>query len=123
MGGPAAHLLGYARLGELRLDVSDPILDETVRVLRDKFHWSGEMLHYTRQKLLGISNRVAPRETLDIIKEDPPDNRILECAAAARSDFIISEDKDLLRLGSFNSAQITTIRNFFERKLIADKSR
>jgi predicted nucleic acid-binding protein len=36
-GGPAALLLGHARAGTIRIDISDPLLDETVRVLRDKF--------------------------------------------------------------------------------------
>ena len=36
-----------------------------------------------------------------VVKEDEPDNRILECAVEAGSDFIISADKDLLRLGSY----------------------
>jgi hypothetical protein len=40
-------------------------------------------------------------ETIRAIKEDPDDDRILECAAAAKSDFIVSEDKDLLRLADF----------------------
>jgi len=41
LGGPAARLIGHARVGNLRIDVSDPILAETLRVLRDKFEWSG----------------------------------------------------------------------------------
>jgi hypothetical protein len=40
-GGPAALLIGYARAGKIRIDISDPILNETLRVLRDKFGWSG----------------------------------------------------------------------------------
>jgi predicted nucleic acid-binding protein len=44
--------------------------------------------------------------TLDIIKEDPPDNRILECAVAAGADFIVTGDKDLLRLGRYDSIRI-----------------
>ena len=31
------------------------------------------------------------REMLDVINEDPDDNRVLECAPAAGSDFIVSE--------------------------------
>ncbi len=42
-----------------------------------------------------------PTQTLDVIKEDPDDNRILECAAAAKSDYIVTDDKDLLRLGKY----------------------
>jgi hypothetical protein len=53
---------------------------------------------HARGKLLALDNRVSPTETLCFVKEDPADNRILECAAVANSGFIVSEDKDLLRL-------------------------
>jgi hypothetical protein len=54
---------------------------------------------------------------IHVIKEDPADDRILECAATAKSDFIVSEDKDLLRLGQFGSAQIVSVRDFINLAL------
>jgi predicted nucleic acid-binding protein len=52
-----------------------------------------------------------------VIKEDPDDDRILECASAAKSDFIVSEDKDLVRLGQFGDAQIVSVRDFIDLAL------
>jgi putative PIN family toxin of toxin-antitoxin system len=109
LGGPSVWLLAHARAGELRLDISDAILSETGRVLRDKFQWDGYMLNDARWKLLSIANRVVPVQSLDIIKEDREDNRILECASTAESDFIVSEDKDLLRLGQYRNIRILRI--------------
>jgi putative PIN family toxin of toxin-antitoxin system len=108
-GGPAASLLAHARAGTIRIDISDAILSETNRVLRDKFQWDGYRLHDARGKLLSISNHVRPSQTVNVIKEDPDDDRILECAVAAESDYIVSEDKDLLRLGRYGNAQIVNI--------------
>ena len=65
----------------------------------------------------GLGNHVSPTETLNVIKEDPDDDRILECAATAKSDFIVSEDKDLLRLGQFGNAQIVSVRDFINMNL------
>ena len=45
---------------------------------------------------------VRPIETLDVIKEDPDDNRVLECAVSAGARFIVSGDNDLLRLADCN---------------------
>jgi len=123
LGGPAALLIGHARAGNIRIDISDPILHETLRVLRDKFGWSGDMLHDARGKLLKLANLVTPTETLYIIEEDPDDNRILECAAAANSDFIVSEDKDLLRRGQFGNARIVCIRDFVKLAVTAGPGR
>jgi len=50
------------------------------------------------------------------VKEDEPDNRILECAVQAGSDFIISADKDLLRLGSYAGAPIMRPVDFLQRQ-------
>ena len=117
-GGPATLIIGHARAGTIRIDISDAILAETVRVLRDKFQWDGYSLHDARGKLLAVGNYVTPTETLQIVKEDPADDRILECAAAAKSDFIVSEDKDLLRLGQFGNARIVSVRDFTNLNLV-----
>ena len=44
---------------------------------------------------------MAPQQTL-CVTDDPDDNRILECAVEAQSDFIVSNDSDLLRLRSYS---------------------
>ena len=117
-GGPAIVIIGHARAGTVRIDISNAILAETIRVLRDKFQWDGYSLHDARGKLLAVGNYVTPTETLQIVKEDPADDRILECAAAAKSDFIVSEDKDLLRLGQFGNARIVSVRDFTNLNLV-----
>ena len=89
-----------------------------MRVLRDKFGWNGHMMQDARGKLLSISHHVSPTEAVSIIKEDPDDDRILECAGAAKSDFIVTEDKDLLRIGRFGKARIVTIREFVRLLLV-----
>lgn len=48
------------------------------------------------------------------MKEDEPDNRILECALEGRSNFIVTADKDLLRLGSYAGASIMRVADFLQ---------
>jgi predicted nucleic acid-binding protein len=50
------------------------------------------------------------------VKKDEPDNRILECAVESGSDFIVSADKDLLRLGSYAGASILRAADFLRRR-------
>lgn len=111
-GGAGASLLLAAKAGEFRLDVSEPILKETARVLREKFAWDGYRIADAYQKMRAMGNLVMPVEPLSIIQEDPDDDRILECAVTARSDYLVSEDKDLLRLGQFRGTRIVNIRDF-----------
>jgi len=90
-------------------------------VLRDKFQWNGYMIQDVRGKLLSLGNHVSPTVTLSVIKEDPDDDRILECAATATSDFIVTEDRDLLRLIQFRNSRIVTIRDFLDLLLAQRK--
>jgi putative PIN family toxin of toxin-antitoxin system len=110
--GPPARLLAMASAGLIRLDISDEILNETMGVLRDKFDWPGELMHAWRAKIGRFTNRVTPTQTLDEVKSDPDDNRILECAVEAKSDYIISVDKHLLRIGKYGNAPIMTAADF-----------
>jgi predicted nucleic acid-binding protein len=40
------------------------------------------------------------------VRRDPDDDTILECAAAARSDYVVTGDKDLLEVGLHRGTQI-----------------
>jgi predicted nucleic acid-binding protein len=62
------RLLHMAVNGEIEVAVSQPILDELVRVLREKFQWDGYRLHAARQQVLGLAKLVAPVQTLDVVE-------------------------------------------------------
>ena len=113
--GFGSRLFAMAQSGAIRIDTSDAILDETIRVLREKFEWNAYRLYDARLKLSNLTNRVTPTQTLDVIQEDPPDNRVLECAIEAGSDYIVTWDKDLLRLGEYEGIGIVRLSEFVER--------
>ena len=52
---------------------------------------------------------------LDVVRDDPDDNRIVECAVEAGSEAIVTHDNDLLRLGSFRGIQIMKVGAFLHR--------
>ena len=60
------------------------------------------------------SIRVEFKVELHVINEDDEDNKILECAQAARADIIVSGDKHLLSLGKLKKTRILTPREFFD---------
>jgi putative PIN family toxin of toxin-antitoxin system len=85
---------------------SDSILEETIRVLRDKFKWSQADLEGAEALVAESGAKVTPAETLDVVRDDPDDNRILECAIEAQADCIVTGDNDLLRLGAYGTVKI-----------------
>lgn len=114
-GGLPRRFLDLARAGVFRLDISEAITQEVLRVLRDKFNYSPDVLRRVEGKLVDITHHVTPMQTVDVIKIDPTDNRIVECAVAARSDFIVSGDvHHVLPVGSYEGIQIVKGADFLE---------
>ena len=113
-GGNPRRLIEMADAGEIQIDISEFIIDEVLRTLREKFDWSAERLQEAADQMTVIARKVAPSRTLDILTEDPADNRILECAAQAKSDYLVTGDTGLLRLGSFEEIPIVKVADFLE---------
>jgi putative PIN family toxin of toxin-antitoxin system len=87
----AVLLLVFA--GKIKLCVTQPILDEYADVLhREKFHFDSHRIVLSLTKIRSISRKVRPRRLLSVCP-DPNDNRFLECAEAARADFLITGNK------------------------------
>ena len=110
--GKPFDLLTLARKGSVELAMSDPIMAEIKRVLRLKFKWPDEDIAAAERQIASFTRHVEPEQTVDVVKEDPTDNRILECAAAARSDYIVSGDNHLLKLERFGRASIMKVADF-----------
>jgi len=64
---------------------------------RDKFEWNPYELRALHDSLMKICKHVEPKHILAVVA-DEPDNRILECSEEAGSEFIITEDRALLRV-------------------------
>lgn len=79
-GGKPKRILDKANAGDVQIAISQPILDEIVRVLRDKFAWEPDEILEAQALIASLSKRVTPSEVLDAVPSDPDDNRILECA-------------------------------------------
>ena len=88
--GLAARLLLLASVGVFALQISDTILDESVEVLEHNFFWPQEELQTVRPILLSTAQHVTPHLELAVVERDP-DDRILECSQASRSDYIVTE--------------------------------
>lgn len=114
--GKPFQLLRMALEGEISLAISQSIIEETLDVLSRKFGIRPEELPAYREVLVEAARTVQPAVLLDVVKDDPDDNRILECAVSAGSDYIVTGDKDLLRLKRYDSIRILSISAYLELK-------
>jgi putative PIN family toxin of toxin-antitoxin system len=89
-----------------RLLISPDIVREVARVLREDFAWEEGGIIRRLKLLAKVGEIIIPKTTLHIIREDPSDNRILECAVEGKADLIVSGNRHLLRLKTYQNIPI-----------------
>ena len=113
--GNPRRVLEMAEEGQIHLAVSDDILEEIDRVLRrEKFGWPDAEILRALTQISRFTEHVEPKQRIDVITEDPTDNRILECAAASGSEYLVTGDKHLLMLGQYQQVNIVTPADLIE---------
>jgi len=102
--------------GEFILLISESLLNELERILNyKKFYFiPGYLKESLIRNLLKAAEFVKTKKKLDIIKEDPEDNKVLECALFGKADYIVTGDKHLLKLCKFNNIKILTPIEFLK---------
>jgi putative PIN family toxin of toxin-antitoxin system len=113
-GGLPGSLLDLGLLQSFLLVVSPALLDELDEKLQEKFEVVAEDAAIIREKLESIAEIVRPDMVLHVITEDPDDNRVLECAVRGMADYIVTGDRHLLKLGSYDAISIVTVRQFLD---------
>lgn len=104
-----------AEEGKIHLSISDDIISEIDEVLRrPKFGWPVEEIHRALRAILHFTEHVEPKQRIDVVKDDPDDNRIVECAVASGSEYLVSGDNHLLKLGQYQGVKIVTPAQFVE---------
>jgi putative PIN family toxin of toxin-antitoxin system len=96
----SAQLLDLVHAGKIRLLVSKRIIAEIESVIRypkiKKIHRrSDSNLNAFIIKIIRTSQMVSGRLSLQAIKDDPTDDKYLECAIEGEADYIVSGDKHL----------------------------
>jgi len=99
------------------LIISPETLSELVGVIaRPEFH--NLITRETAEKLIETIEShailVKPKQKLEVISEDPEDNRFLEITAEEKVDIIVSGDSHLLSLKKFRNAPIIPPSEFLK---------
>jgi uncharacterized protein len=88
------------------LIVSPAIIREVADVLRNKDGWHEAAIVVAVKLMAKVGDVVVPRISLQVVAGDPDDDRILECAITGKADLIVSGDRHLRRLKSFEGIGI-----------------
>lgn len=124
--GNEARVIEKAENKEIKLFISPELIEELEGVLkREKFCNRLEGKEYTVDKAVSkialIATLIKPTRKINVIKEDPEDNRVLECAASAKVDIIVSGDSHLLDLKDYSGIDIITTSEFIKKTVSTKK--
>jgi putative PIN family toxin of toxin-antitoxin system len=118
-GGASFDLLRFGEEGAFVFYLSEEILEETIRVLltskrnRARYNYSVVEVEIYGRSILNAAEIVKDLPAIRVVR-DPNDDAILATAIAARADYLVSRDKDLLSLGEYDGIKIVSPEAFLQ---------
>jgi putative PIN family toxin of toxin-antitoxin system len=111
-GGIIREIMNLALKKQVVIYVSEQILEEYSRVLRQKFKWSDEAISVNIGLLRRIFTVINPDILIKAVRADHTDDKVIECAVGAGADVIISGDRHLLNLNKYKAIPILSPAEF-----------
>ncbi len=115
-GGNPRKIIDLWRKEKITLCLSNGILDEYFEVLRriglEDEEELGELLALFSRGFNIVFTSKTPR--INVVKDDPDDDKFVECAVALKAEVIITGDKELGALKDYMGIRILTPKQFLE---------
>jgi putative PIN family toxin of toxin-antitoxin system len=116
-GGVPREIIDLWKNGEIILCLSQGIVEEYIEVinrlgLKDKQELS-KLAKLFAEGYNSIFAATTPH--IEIVKNDPDDNKFVECAVELESKIIISGDKHLKEIKKYIDVEIMSPREFIDR--------
>ena len=117
--GDSNKIIELAEQKKIGLILSKEIIEEYKNVLdyeeiQERIKNKNLEMKQSVQKIISISKIIAPTRKINIVYDDPDDNKVLECAVSGNVDCIITKDKHLLKIKEFQGIKIVTPEEFLE---------
>lgn len=115
-GGNPRKIIDLWKNEKITLCLSSAILDEYIDVLR-RIGMKGES---ELEELLSLFSRgfnilfTTKTPKIRIIKNDPDDDKFIECAVALKADAVITGDGEVLAVKEYTGIKILTPQQFLE---------
>ena len=117
--GKSFEIIKLLELKGLGLILSKELIDEYNETINseeiiDKIENKNLIVNEIIKKIISEAEIVEPSQKFEVVKGDPDDNKILECAVEGKADFIVSQDSHLLKLREFHGIRIMSPEEFLE---------
>ena len=101
-----------ARQGQCASLTCEAILAEFSEKLQIKRSFDAAKATETADEIRAFSKVIAIPGTLKVVADDPDDDAVLECAVVGQANYLVSGDRHLLALGSYQNIQIVKATDF-----------
>jgi putative PIN family toxin of toxin-antitoxin system len=118
--GPSGQLLRlFVDVSAFDLVVTQQILDETERCLfyprvRKRLAITDAAIHQALAAIALRADVVTVDFKLEVVDQDPDDNKILEAAVEGKADYVVTGDTDLLTMKAYDGIQIVPPAQFLK---------
>jgi hypothetical protein len=115
-GGNPKKIIDLWKNDKITLCLSNAIIDEYI----DVFRRIGMKDEYELEELLSLFSRgfnilfTTKTTKIKIIKNDPGDDKFIECAVALKADAVITGDGEVLAVKEYMGIKILTPQQFLE---------
>lgn len=115
-GGIPREIINYWKKGEITLCLSQEIIEEYIEVLnRLGLKEKNEIQSLTKLFAEGYNSIFTTKTpNIEVVEDDPDDNKFIECAVALDSKIIISGDRHLKNLKKYIDIEIMSPKKFIE---------
>jgi len=117
-GGNPRKIIDCWKTGDITLCLSRPVVEEYVEALKRLGLQDEKDLEALLRLFAQGSNSLYAAKTpsLHIVRDDPDDNKFIECAVALHCGVIISGDKHLLSVKDYMGIRILTPKEFLDSR-------
>lgn len=106
-GNYCSQLIDKWRAGLFELVTSIDIIEELVETLKSfKILLPEDIIYGWKRLIIENSLIIELPDKLDLVKEDPDDNKFIEAAVSADADYLITQDNHLLKIKEYENVKI-----------------
>jgi putative PIN family toxin of toxin-antitoxin system len=118
-GGNPRRIIDLWKKGEITLCLSKDILDEYIKVLqRIGLQDEGELEELLSLFSKGFNVLFTTRTPkIRVVKDDPDDDKFIECALALKAEVIITGDRAIEAIGEYMGIKILTPQQFLKKTI------
>jgi putative PIN family toxin of toxin-antitoxin system len=114
VGGAAEAMLSATANAAWRIFVSSYVLDEVERVLTEDLVFPRRLARLTRQRCRRRAVHVEEHPSRHAVPDDPADSPVLQAALQAGVDYLVTNDKQLLKLDPYEGVRIVSMTAYYQ---------